>query len=195
MSYSQTIEANYAAMQNGELLALLNDWESLTDEAKIALKQALATRNLPKQGEITAQYPITGSHLEAGKITFEQRPNAQQQQFLKKALEQKKAGIPYPTLMANLWETGLTDDEAYFLWETMGQKAGKLKAEAENDQQSATIRLFCGIAVLTIAFLAQLNSRVYALGLLIIIYSIVQIAIAGTKKSKYELFYNDVEEE
>ena len=167
----ETIKKEYDSMPDAALLALHQENYSLTEKANQALQQVLQHRGLVQEAEDFS-------------TTKESSPFVENAFLQEQVMQWKKEGQDDAVIAARLAYQNIPVEQVNYLLKEMYANIREQVMQAEANRLGAFIRLCCGIAVFIIAFLAQLNRGAYFIGLMLVSLSIVQAAVADTKRSR-----------
>lgn len=185
--YSRVIRSNYAAMDNDSLLNLWNESHGLTREARKFLEQELANRGLLRNGMVALAGEMEGVDMMSLREKYS-KPGIKG--FWQLIANAKLGELPDEIIADKLQHNGLTETEARFMIQHFPSYLIEKINDADSDRLGALIRLCCGIAILIITLLASLGNGMYFIGWMTIALSIVQTAIASSKKSRLQVQLN-----
>jgi hypothetical protein len=189
MDYVTAIRAQYAVMPDEDLLNLKKDSLGLTPEATELLHSELSKRGLVQEDDTLPTDQVNN-------ISFKEKYAAKEFKSLwQSAINLKTDNQTDDEVVTFLLRKGLTADEGLFILKELPQVIREKINDAESDRLGALIRLCCGIAVIIITMLASPGNAMYFIGWMTIAVSVVQTAIAGSKKSRYQAVLNRENEE
>lgn len=186
MEYEKVIRSNYAEMADEDLVNLWNERYGLTSVAIEALQQEMNKRALvPGDNNVIANEEVNA-------ITQEKYSKAEMKGFWQLIMNLKMEGQPDEVIVKSLLKKEMAPDDISHMLQNLSPVVIENINEADSDRLGALIRLCCGIAVIIITMLASLGNGMYFVGWMTIALSIVQTAIAASKKSRYQTILDQI---
>jgi len=177
-------ENEYQKLPDETLLELFKNRYELTPAAKNALLKCIQQRQLAGF-DAEAGMEATAGNIDATdlhKISME-------------VLQWKIDGFNNDMILARLAHQGYSPEQVVPIAEQVKTLIHEKFAVADAARLAALTRLFCGAAVLVIAWLTLAGNVLYFIGLALIALSTIQAAIADTRKSRYKLLLKENDEQ
>jgi hypothetical protein len=182
MTDLQQIKAQYAAMGIAQLQELLEQADTLREDAQQALREECNRRRMNTTG-IPAKGNVAAANIRPEKTR-------EQKQWWHKttawALEQKFNDASDDNILAGLIGMRASNDECHYILERLKSLAEEEQKQAVADRLNGVTKLVCGLAIIIIVYLASLGNTMTIIAGSLAAFGLVQIMNAGYRKNRYE---------
>ena len=180
-------------MTDGELEQLLQQADGLRRDAFLALKGECRKRNIMADIVSEKENSLINANIERIRENISKEEKKWWNGVLSYAFEQKFNNASNDAILAGLLGMKASLDEALYIENNLEKLAGERLNQAATDRIGGIIKTIGGMAIITIVFLASLGNNAMIFGGIIMVFGLVEIANAASRKSRYETIIQNIE--
>lgn len=193
MSQLDFIREQYAQMPDEALLELLMEGDSLTNDAYLALKEECRRRNLGDVKEDELHMPMQHVQVLHDKMKKKQRKYVAG--LFNNAIDQKFNHAPDADIIWSLKNKGVSGEMAEAIVSSLRSEVNDRLREAFTERLRSLFFIVCGLAVIVIAIVANIDKKVYWYGILPLVIGLARMAMLSVQASKLKVVVANMEEE
>ena len=180
-------------MTDGELEQLLQQADGLRRDAFLALKVECRKRNIMVEMVKEKENSLINANIERIRENISKEDKKWWNGVLSYAFERKFNNASNDEILAGLLGMRASLDEALYIENNLQKLAGERLNQASTDRIGGTVKTIGGMAIITIVFLASLGNNAMIFGGIIMVFGLVEIANAASRKSRYQTIIQNIE--